>query len=70
METPTEEEEELPLPYKKIFQSIALPEEEICLAVSTDMSLNGGFEEVWLVVTGRHILILYLALAALVRRLL
>jgi ATP-binding cassette subfamily B protein len=50
--------EELPIKYRVSFEEMALPDEEIRLAVSTDVSMKGEFREEWLVVTGRRILIL------------
>jgi len=49
--------EELPEEIQKEFDSISKPQEEIRVAVSSDMNIDGVFEDSWLLATDKRILV-------------
>ena len=49
--------EELPNAISEEFHNISQPHEDIHMAVSSDMNLEGDFEDCWLLVTDRRILV-------------
>jgi len=49
--------EELPEPVQEEFDNISQPEEKIELAVSSDMNIEGVFEDTWLLATDKRILV-------------
>ena len=54
---PIEFKEKLPEAIQKEFDSISEPGEDIQMTVSSDMNLEGNFEESWLLATNRRILV-------------
>ena len=48
---------ELPKAIQEEFNNISKPEEDIRVAVSSDMNLEGVFEDCWLLATDKRILV-------------